>query len=126
MSIRYDDHNVAHCSLSRCRSVQATNSRPSFSFDDVCFEPVTIIYVYNGDLFVFNEVCTFHKVFVKCEASHIVQVSFCDDGTVEYVEIADAGTLQPLSEWDGNTSLVALVAAFLGEVRLIDNMILNN
>lgn len=45
---------------------------------------------------------------------------------VEYVEIADASTLQLLNEWDGTTPTVALVAAFLGEVRLIDNMLLNN
>lgn len=45
---------------------------------------------------------------------------------VEYVEIADAGNLHPVNEWNGTTPLVALVAAFLGEVRLIDNMLLNN
>lgn len=44
---------------------------------------------------------------------------------VDYVEIADAGTLQPVADWNGNTKLVALAAAFLGEVRLIDNMLLN-
>lgn len=44
---------------------------------------------------------------------------------VEYVEIADAGNLHPYDEWNGHTPLVALVAAFLGEVRLIDNMLLN-
>jgi len=45
---------------------------------------------------------------------------------VEYVEIADASSLYPCNEWDGRKRLVALVAAFLGEVRLIDNMLLNN
>jgi pantoate--beta-alanine ligase len=45
---------------------------------------------------------------------------------VEYVEIADASTLQPCNEWDGSTQLVALTAAFIGEVRLIDNILLNN
>ena len=44
---------------------------------------------------------------------------------VEYVEIADADTLHPYDEWNGNTPIVALIAAFLGEVRLIDNMLLN-
>jgi pantoate--beta-alanine ligase len=44
---------------------------------------------------------------------------------VEYVEIADAATLLPYNEWDGHAPLVALAAAFLGEVRLIDNMLLN-
>ncbi len=44
---------------------------------------------------------------------------------VDYVEIADAGTLYPADNWDGRQKLVALAAAFLGEVRLIDNLLLN-
>lgn len=43
----------------------------------------------------------------------------------DYISIADASTLQPVSVWDGKQSLVALVAAFLGPVRLIDNLPLN-
>jgi pantoate--beta-alanine ligase len=41
---------------------------------------------------------------------------------VDYVEICRADNLLPLDNWDGHTALVALVAAFLGDVRLIDNM----
>ncbi|MBN8676153.1 MAG: pantoate--beta-alanine ligase [Chitinophagales bacterium] len=44
---------------------------------------------------------------------------------VDYVEIADAVTLEPVTEWDGRQKLVALVAAFNNEVRLIDNMLIN-
>jgi len=43
----------------------------------------------------------------------------------DYLVIADATTLQPVTCWDGKQQLVALVAAFLGEVRLIDNFPLN-
>ncbi len=43
---------------------------------------------------------------------------------VDYTEIADASTLEIINEWDGRRKLVALVAAFLNEVRLIDNIIL--
>lgn len=42
----------------------------------------------------------------------------------DYIEIADAGTLQLQAAWDGKKKVVALIAAFMGEVRLIDNMIL--
>jgi pantoate--beta-alanine ligase len=42
---------------------------------------------------------------------------------VDYVEIADAQNLQLVQNWDGQTPLVALVAAFLGDIRLIDNML---
>lgn len=40
----------------------------------------------------------------------------------DYLGFADAYTLEPVEEWDGQKPLVALVAAFLGQVRLIDNL----
>ena len=43
----------------------------------------------------------------------------------DYVTIADADTLLPINEWNGQTKSVALVAAFIAGVRLIDNMQLN-
>lgn len=44
---------------------------------------------------------------------------------IDYAEIADADNLTPVNNWDGNQKIVALVAAFLDEIRLIDNMLLN-
>ena len=44
----------------------------------------------------------------------------------DYVEIAEAGNLKAIEEWDGTTELVALVAAFIGDVRLIDNILLKD
>jgi pantoate--beta-alanine ligase len=43
---------------------------------------------------------------------------------VDYTEIADAETLELQHEWNGEKKLVALVAAYLNEVRLIDNIVL--
>lgn len=43
----------------------------------------------------------------------------------DYIEIAGAKDLSLANEWDGKTKLVAVAAAFLNEVRLIDNMLLN-
>ncbi len=43
---------------------------------------------------------------------------------VDYTEIADAETLELQNHWDGKRKLVALVAAYLNEVRLIDNIVL--
>ena len=43
---------------------------------------------------------------------------------VDYVEIAEAATLKPVDLWNGTTPLVALAAAFIGDVRLIDNLLL--
>jgi len=45
---------------------------------------------------------------------------------VDYLEIADANTLKIIDHWDGKESVVVLIAAFLNEVRLIDNMIIDN
>jgi pantoate--beta-alanine ligase len=45
---------------------------------------------------------------------------------IDYVEISNARTLQPVRQWDGKQNLIALVAAFQDEIRLIDNMILND
>lgn len=44
---------------------------------------------------------------------------------VDYLEIADAHTLQPATNWNGEQKLVSLVAAFISEVRLIDNMLID-
>lgn len=43
---------------------------------------------------------------------------------VDYVEFANADSLELINSWNGREPLVALVAAFIGEVRLIDNKIL--
>ncbi|RTL60939.1 MAG: pantoate--beta-alanine ligase [Sphingobacteriales bacterium] len=45
---------------------------------------------------------------------------------VDYVEIMNANDLTPLNEWDKKTPLVALIAAFMDEIRLIDNMVLTS
>lgn len=41
---------------------------------------------------------------------------------VEYLEIADSETLEVVREWDNSEKPRAFVAAYLGKVRLIDNM----
>lgn len=41
---------------------------------------------------------------------------------VDYIEVADAGTLELQESWNGLQPLVVLAAAYLNEVRLIDNM----
>lgn len=42
--------------------------------------------------------------------------------SVEYLEIANRYTLQPISHWKEKDESVIFVAAFLGDVRLIDNL----
>lgn len=45
---------------------------------------------------------------------------------IDYVEAADASSLQLTRHYDGRQQLVALIAAYQNEIRLIDNMILTN
>ncbi len=45
--------------------------------------------------------------------------------SIDYVAIADAENLQPINEMSENQKVVVLIAAFIGEVRLIDNMLIN-
>lgn len=40
----------------------------------------------------------------------------------DYVAITDAETLEPVAEWNGYQPLRALIAARIGDIRLIDNM----
>ncbi len=45
---------------------------------------------------------------------------------VDYVSIADASTLCYVSGKTSSNKLVALIAAFIGDVRLIDNIVLTD
>lgn len=44
---------------------------------------------------------------------------------VDYVEIANADNLNPVTETETQHNLIALIAAYLNDVRLIDNLLLN-
>ena len=44
---------------------------------------------------------------------------------IDYVEIANADTLELVENWNGKQKIVALAAAFINNVRLIDNMVIN-
>ncbi|HEV3411883.1 MAG TPA: pantoate--beta-alanine ligase [Puia sp.] len=46
------------------------------------------------------------------------------DFHIDYISVADSATLEPVSDPMNGAAMVALIAAFQGEVRLIDNMIL--
>ena len=59
---------------------------------------------------------------LKKEAERILEKN---NFKTDYVEIGLAENLQLVNEWDGKQKLVALIAAYMNEVRLIDNMQLN-
>ena len=71
--------------------------------------------------FIINEIRPGYLEDIKERAKQFLQA---EGFKVDYVEIADKDTLEPQENWDGRKPLVALVAAFLNEVRLIDNMLI--
>jgi pantoate--beta-alanine ligase len=44
----------------------------------------------------------------------------------DYIALADANTLEEMSNYDASRKTVALIAAKIGSIRLIDNMVLEN
>ena len=48
-------------------------------------------------------------------------LSGAPDGTVEYAEVVDAHTLQPVDHLVPGQDVLAAVAVYFGETRLIDN-----
>jgi pantoate--beta-alanine ligase len=52
----------------------------------------------------------------------IDKITSATEGNVEYLEIADENTLQPVDEWNNSKPLRVFTAVKLGNVRLIDNV----
>ncbi|MGQ1891754.1 pantoate--beta-alanine ligase [Thermophagus sp. OGC60D27] len=46
-----------------------------------------------------------------------------DDFKLEYFQIVDGNTLQPVDNWQESNYIVGCIAVYVGEVRLIDNVV---
>jgi pantoate--beta-alanine ligase len=57
---------------------------------------------------------------IKSEA--VRKINSSPELRVEYLEIVDANTLQPVTEWDDSAEIFACVAVHVGKIRLIDNV----
>ena len=53
------------------------------------------------------------------------QLQQVQETRLEYFEVVDSLTLQPLQDISGQEEVALCIAAFIGEVRLIDNMLVN-
>ncbi|MEP6596955.1 MAG: pantoate--beta-alanine ligase [Ginsengibacter sp.] len=58
------------------------------------------------------------KYLKKIAENFLVKKSF----KVDYIEIAYADNLRPVDEWNGTDQLVILAAAYINDIRLIDNL----
>jgi pantoate--beta-alanine ligase len=79
------------------------------------------VAIYNTLIFIKNNIQPGETApLIKSSVAMLAQNNF----RIDYVAIADAATLEPVAYWNGEQRIVALIAAFQNEVRLIDNMLL--
>lgn len=78
--------------------------------------------IYNALVYIKNQIGKKNIPDLKDEATTLL---IGKKFKIDYVEIADANSLEPVSIWDGKREIVALIAAFMGKVRLIDNMVIH-
>lgn len=84
-------------------------------------EKIQAAEIYNCLIMIRNEFQTNSLKILKNKATeYLLSKGF----KVDYIEIANANTLQPATEDDKNISLVTLVAAYINNIRLIDNTVL--
>jgi pantoate--beta-alanine ligase len=78
---------------------------------------------------LYNVMIDLKKVFGKTsfdqERKSMIQHLENNGFTVEYLELVDSNTLEILHEWDDKRTISVCIAAYLSNVRLIDNMILH-
>ena len=66
-----------------------------------------------------------HEKIAQLKANATKRLSTLPNLKLEYFEIADSKTLKPLKEAEARNGVIACVAAYVGEVRLIDNIIIS-
>lgn len=86
------------------------------------FERNQAVFIYESLLQMKNNL---HPGFVQTIKDQSVRFLTSKGFKVDYAEIANAETLEIINEWNGTDKVVAVVAAYLNEIRLIDNMFLN-
>ncbi len=113
------DIDVIICPTSREENGLAMSSRNRRLSDDAK-EKATIIY--NS----FNKIKEKISITNSVELIEDTKQFFYKNGfdSIDYLNFANAETLEPIELWDGTTPLVILTAAFIEGVRLIDNMVL--
>ncbi len=85
-------------------------------------DKIKSVAIYESLQFIKRNYTTSSLELLKHQAiSNLLNTGF---EKIDYVEICNAATLEPIKEGDRTTKAVILVAAFLNGVRLIDNMVL--
>ncbi len=63
--------------------------------------------------------------FAEVQRNMVEKLRKAGFGPIDYVALADADTLEILADFDESRKMIILVAAYMGDIRLIDNMLLN-
>lgn len=79
--------------------------------------------IYNAHLFVKNNLLKLSIEELKSRARGIIINAGFEK--IDYIEICDSISLQPVTKYQDGPKLVILSAAFIESVRLIDNLLLN-
>lgn len=84
-------------------------------------ERETAVEIYQTLMMMKQQLQAGSVIQIKKQAEdNLLQKGFKPD----YAELANADTLELIDEWNGKDKVVALIAAYLNEVRLIDNMLI--
>lgn len=75
--------------------------------------------IYEVLLFIQQHIKPGNLKYLKKIAANFLEKK---DFKVDYVEVADANNLQPIDEWNGKDELIILAAAYINDIRLIDNL----
>ncbi len=78
--------------------------------------------IYKSLIYIKENIAKLSLTELKQHASEMLMNSGFQK--IDYIAFCDGQTLRPLDKYDSSISVVVLIAAFIGEVRLIDNMVL--
>ena len=106
--------------ISREKNGLAKSSRNMRLSDEACVKAAAI---YETLQFIKQNISNKNIDDLKSQSTKRILQSGFD--TVDYIEICDAETLLPVTDATEEKKLIALAAAFIEDVRLIDNLILN-
>lgn len=113
----YNDLEIIGCPIVREESGLALSSRNARLSDS---QKVTAVEISKA-LFKSKEIRNSKNV-EETKKWVIDTINAIDGMEVEYYEIVDGNTLQPVSDWNETSYPVGCITVYLGDVRLIDNI----